>query len=161
MQTFERGNRSESVVLAAYINAGLVVSIPFGTGASYDLVVDSGSGLLKIQVKTAWVADGCVQYHSRRRQPGGYENRRKYHEGEADYFVVYCPQRHEVYAIPANNHVAAGRLRVSQAKNGQQKFVRWAADYSWEKHIAEITGQATLVGIEPTTSTSGALRSIH
>src|ERR1044071_8459455 len=55
MQTYERGNRSEGVVLSAYINAELIVSIPFGTGASYDLVVDTATRLLKIQVKTAWL----------------------------------------------------------------------------------------------------------
>lgn len=50
MLKYERGNVSEGIVLSAYVNAGFVVSIPFGTGASYDLVVDAGHGLFKIQI---------------------------------------------------------------------------------------------------------------
>lgn len=37
MYKYELGNISESIVLGAYLDAGFTVSIPFGTGASYDL----------------------------------------------------------------------------------------------------------------------------
>ena len=64
MNKYEYGNNSEAVVLTAYLTAGFTMSVPFGAGASYDLVVDTGSHLLKIQVKTAWLGEGCVQYKS-------------------------------------------------------------------------------------------------
>jgi len=48
MFKYELGNRSEGIVLGAYLCAGFAVSIPFGTGASYDLVVDAGARLFKI-----------------------------------------------------------------------------------------------------------------
>jgi hypothetical protein len=62
MYKYERGNTSEVIVLSAYLSEGFTVSIPFGAGASYDLVVDAGFRLYKIQVKTAWISKGCVQY---------------------------------------------------------------------------------------------------
>jgi len=65
--TYDRGNISESILLQAYLKAGLIVSIPYAA--------TSGS-------------DGC--------------------------------------------------LRLSPSLNGQQKLIRWAADYTWEKHIAEL-----------------------
>src|ERR1044071_3714358 len=99
MQTYERGNCSEGIILSAYINAGLIVSIPFGTGASYDLVVDTGARLLKIQVKTAWLDGGCLRYHSQRRRGGGYETRRLYCDDEDHYFAVYCHEKGEPYAL--------------------------------------------------------------
>ena len=37
MKKFELGNYSESVILSAYLKEGFIVSIPFGSGASYDL----------------------------------------------------------------------------------------------------------------------------
>src|SRR5690349_20875036 len=154
MQTYERGNRSEGIILSAYINAGLIVSVPFGTGASYDLIVDAGPRLLKIQVKTAWLDGGCLRYHSQRRRSGGYEARRLYRDGEADYFAIYCPQTGGLYAVPIEMHRTEGRLRSTPTRNKQQKLVRYAADYSWENHIREIKVKATLVGIEPTASTS-------
>lgn len=42
MHKYQLGNKSESMVLSTYLDAGFTVSIPFGTGASYDLVVDAG-----------------------------------------------------------------------------------------------------------------------
>src|SRR5207248_8915289 len=100
MNKYESGNRSEGMVLSAYVNAGFNVSIPFGSGASYDLIVDTGTHLFKVQVKTAWISDGCVRYKSQRRQPGAGLTRRPYKSGEVDYFVAYCPANETLYAMP-------------------------------------------------------------
>jgi hypothetical protein len=62
MYKYELGNISEGIVLSAYINAGFAVSIPFGGGVSYDLIVDTDSHLYKVQVKTAWLSGGCIIY---------------------------------------------------------------------------------------------------
>lgn len=135
MNKYEYGNRSEGVVLSAYLDAGFYVSIPFGSGASYDLLVDCGARLIKVQVKTGWVSHGCVLYKSVRRQPGRGLTRRPYRNGEVDFFVVYCPVNKKLYAVPAENHGAHGCLRIEPVKNGQRKLVRWAADFTWEKHV--------------------------
>lgn len=161
MRKFELGNVSEGVDLNAYLAAGFTVSIPFGTGASYDLVVDAGSRLLKVQVKTAWVCEGCVLYKSQRRQPGRGLTRRPYLKGEVDYFAVYCPATRSIYSVPAENHGNEGRLRLDPVKNGQSKFARWAADYTWERHVEELKGGMRLARIELATSCSGDKRSIH
>jgi hypothetical protein len=138
MLKYERGNGSEGIVLSAYVNAGFVVSIPFGTGASYDLVVDAGHRLFKMQVKTAWLSNGCVLYKSERRQPGLGLTRRPYKNGEVDFFAAYCPATKAIYVVPAENHGHEGRLRLNPVRNGQSRLVRWAADYGWERHIEEL-----------------------
>src|SRR6266853_506615 len=138
MHKYERGNTSEGIVLSAYLNAGFAVSIPFGTGASYDLIVDAGSRLFKIQVKTAWISNGCVLYKSQRRQPGTGLTRRAYKDGEVDYLVAYCPTNEAIYAVSAEKHGVEGRLRLNPVKNGQEKLVRWAADHTWEHHVKEL-----------------------
>ena len=138
MFKYELGNRSEGIVLSAYLSVGFAVSIPFGTGASYDLVVDAGARLIKIQVKTAWVSNGCVHYKSQRRQPGAGLTRRPYRLGEVDYFAAYCPPTKTIYVVPAENHGFEGRLRLDPVKNGQSKMVKWAVDYLWEHHVEEL-----------------------
>ena len=138
MFKYELGNRSEGIVLSAYLNAGFTVSVPFGTGASYDLVVDTGTQLFKVQIKTAWVSNGCILYKSQRRQPGAGLTRRPYKNGEVDYFAAYCPATASIYVMPAENHGVEGRLRLNPVKNGQTKLVKWAADYAWERHIEEL-----------------------
>lgn len=99
MKKYELGNSSEAIVLSAYIKAGFTVSIPFGSGACYDLLVDAETRIFKIQVKTAWVSKGVLRYKCLRGQSGG-ETRRPFNEGEIDYFAVYCPANNFLYGIP-------------------------------------------------------------
>ncbi len=159
MFKYELGNLSEGVVLSAYLSAGFTVSIPFGAGASYDLVVDAGSRLFKIQVKTAWVSRGCVLYKSQRRRPGAGLTRRRYSAGEVDYFAAYCPPTEAVYVVPAANHGFEGRLRLEPVKNGQSKMVKWAADFCWGRHVEELRGWCAWQGsnLRPPVPETGAL----
>ena len=140
MQKFELGNHSESIVLSAYLQEGFTVSIPFGSGASYDLLVDTGSNIYKIQVKTAWISKGVLKYKSLRRQPKT-ETRRLYEVGEVDFLAVYCPVNNLLFGIPVKDHPTGGCLRLEPVRNGQAKRIRWASDYAWEKHIAELRSE--------------------
>ena len=138
MKSFQLGNHSESIVLSAYLKAGFIVSVPFGSGASYDLLVDTNSHIFKIQVKTGWISNGILKYKSQRRQLSG-KIKRVYSDQEIDYLAVFCPENEQLYGIPIKNHPTLGWLRLAPAKNGQAKNIRWADDFSWEKHIEELS----------------------
>ena len=136
MSTITVGNASESLVLAAYIREGFPVSIPFGSGSAYDLIVDTGARLLKIQVKTGWQYKGCLQFNARRRIKDSRSNgTRRYKKDEIDFFAVYFPLNDSIYVIPREMVAGEGFLRLAPVLNGQQKFIKWAADYTWEKHL--------------------------
>ncbi|MDQ3684849.1 MAG: group I intron-associated PD-(D/E)XK endonuclease [Acidobacteriota bacterium] len=139
IRTYDRGNISEALVMAAYLKAGLMVSVPFGTGAPYDLIVDTGSRLYKIQIKTGWLRKGCINYKSRRRirEAHPYATR-PYAETEMDYFAIYYPPTTSIYAVPFRVCHSDGCLRLDPVQNGQQKLIRWAQDFSWEKHIQKL-----------------------
>lgn len=52
------------------------------------------------------------------------------YKGQADYFCVYVEAINKVYLIPvAEVGTSKASLRLSPARNGQTKGVRWAADY--------------------------------
>lgn len=138
--TYDRGNISESIVLSAYLRAGFTVSIPFGAGAPYDLIVDAGTGLYRIQVKTGWLRKGCILYKTQRRvrEAHPYATRR-YMESEVDYFAIYYPLTDSIYVVPFKMWSGSGCLRLDSVRNGQQKLIRWASDFTWEKHIEELT----------------------
>lgn len=140
MKKFEIGNQSEAVILGAYLKAGFTVSIPFGSGSSYDLLVDTGSNIFKIQVKTAWISKGVLKYKSLHRQPKS-ETRVRYNESEIDYLAIYCPAADLLYGIHIKNHPTGGWLRLEPTKNGQSKLIRWASDFVWEKHIEELKNE--------------------
>ena len=140
--TLYKGNSSEAVVLTAYVQAGFLVSLPFGGGASYDFVVDSGARLLKVQVKTGKLAAGCVIYNARRHRGSKYDTFRRYEEGEVDVFAVWCPGTQQLYAVPAEHSSGVeGRLRLAETKNCQAKKIKWARAFSWENHIESLKSE--------------------
>ena len=136
--TFDIGNEAEGVVLSSYIKAGLRVCTPFGTGGPYDLAVDTGARIVKVQVKTATYENGCVRCKTRRRNAGYHRTMRRYEQSEVDYFAIYCPQLDELYGMSFADAGINASLRIEPAGNMQEKFIRWAKNYSWEKHIAEL-----------------------
>lgn len=134
--TLYKGNSSEAVVLTAYIQAGFLVSLPFGGGAAYDLIVDTGTRLLKVQVKTGWQSNGGLLYKGQRRVKDATRNcMRQYRKDEVDFFAICFPATSSIYIVPFSEASGYGRLRIAPVMNGQQKLIRWAADFTWEKHI--------------------------
>ena len=146
---FKRGNVSEAVVLSRYVEVGFLVSTPFGVGAPYDLVVDTGAELLRVQVKTGRVRNGVIEFETRRTRSRTLRN--SYREGEVDYFAIYSPELDKVYVMKAREGVF-GKLRVKPTGNNQQMFVKWAEDYAFEKHVETLrafkTGLARCEGNE-------------
>lgn len=140
--TVYKGNSSEAVVLAAYVGAGFLVSLPFGNGAAYDLILDTGARLIKVQVKTGKLEAGCVIYNARRHRGSKYDTFSCYREGEVDVFAVWCPGNHQLYAIPAEHPLTVeGRLRIVGARNFQEKKIKRAKDYTWDKHLEQLRAE--------------------
>ena len=131
METAARGNAAEAAVLKAFVQRGYGVLVPFGGGQPYDLVVELGSSLLRVQCKSAWPSGGCLVFNSRGTDHG---NGRRSYLGLADLFGVYFPQADSVYLVPID-HVAEskGWLRVEPTRNNQKRRVRLAADYAIDR----------------------------
>lgn len=129
MRTFEKGDRTEAVVLAALAKAGYTVLIPFGV-ARYDLAIDDRTGerIKTVQCKTGRIREDCVVW-SASSVDRGTQVRSDY-RGQVDYFGVWAPGTSEVYLVPvAEVGRAEGRLRLGVTKNNQASNVRWARDY--------------------------------
>ncbi|MFL6285601.1 MAG: group I intron-associated PD-(D/E)XK endonuclease [Pyrinomonadaceae bacterium] len=60
LQTADKGNLTEARILAAFVAAGYLVSVPFGSGHKYDFVVDDSNRLLRVQCKTGRVKSGVL-----------------------------------------------------------------------------------------------------
>jgi len=124
------GDISEARVLTALVEAGYMVSRPFGENQRYDLVIDDGERLQRVQVKTgrlrgAVIAYSCSSSHTHR---GGVSARPYF--GEVDLIAVYCPQNQKVYVLPENEFVATrAHLRLTEPQNNQSRRIRWARDF--------------------------------
>ena len=131
MGTAERGNGAEAAVLAAFVQRGFHVLIPFGDGQPYDLVVELGTAMLRVQCKRAWPSKGCMHFNSHSTDHG---NGRRRYRGLADIFGVYFPQNDDVYLVPVHEIEAAkGWLRLEPTRNNQKRRVRFASDYQIDR----------------------------
>jgi hypothetical protein len=96
------GDRSTLAAMLALHKAGYAVFLPFGENTRYDLVIDDGASLLRVQCKTGRLRDGAVRFstcssyahHSHPRAP------RRDYLGEVDCFAVYCPETRTAYSYP-------------------------------------------------------------
>jgi hypothetical protein len=136
MKTATKGNEAEAMILAAFIERGFHVSVPFGGGQPYDLIVDLGQfDVLKVQCKTGWHEKRCVSFNTRSTDHG--QGRRSY-VGLAHIFAVYFPPKGSVFLVPLDAVGGfRGYLRLEPPRNNQQRKVRFAADFEIDRWTAE------------------------
>lgn len=124
--TKEKGELAEAMALFRLQKAGYTVSQPFGENSRYDMVIDDGDDLLRVQVKHGRIEDGkviatlrTVGYNSEGHQSSYYES------GEVDVFVVCSLERDEIYMInyeeTAKTQVAF-RFEEPERENGDIKY---------------------------------------
>jgi PD-(D/E)XK endonuclease len=128
MQTREKGYLTEAKILAALVDAGYLVSIPFGEGHKYDFIIDDSVNLRRVQCKTGRVKKGVLLFNSYS-QSGNGATKQGYH-GLADLFAVLNPESGEVYLVPVESFGTTGvTLRLTPTLSGQVQKVNWAVDY--------------------------------
>jgi hypothetical protein len=136
--TNKKGNLSESKILAAFIEAGFLVSVPFGNGAPYDLIVDTGTNRLRVQVKTGRLRNGCILFPTQRIHGHHGTRRFKYDENSFDLFAVYCTENCGIYIFPFQEGLTEGRLRIDEPRNNQADLIRWAKDFELKSYFGNL-----------------------
>jgi hypothetical protein len=135
MRSTAIGNLSTLKCMEAFVAAGYAVSLPYGDGSPYDLVIDDGATLQRVECKTARLArDGAITVwmrsnNGRWSKTSTWPPYRLY-AGRADLLAAYCPETDKVYLI-TSEHLSKCvlRLRVSPTANKQHKGIRWAQDF--------------------------------
>ena len=128
MTPSEVGARAERAVAFALAVAGKRVYLPlFAPHSRVDLVFEDSSGFHRVQCKTSRPRDGAISFCT----CSHTGNERLGYVGEADFFGVYSPQLDQVFLVPVDAVPEREcHLRISPARNGQIKRVRWARDYA-------------------------------
>ena len=127
----DKGSRTEAIALAELVKRGYSVLTPFGSNHRYDLVVDQDGEFVRIQCKTGRYRDGTMIFNAISSSNGSKIKNQGYH-GQADVFVVYCPDLDKIYWIPVEDlgGVQKPFLRVDPLKHQQANYnVRWAEQY--------------------------------
>jgi hypothetical protein len=119
--------------MLALHDAGYGLLVPFGENTRYDLVIDGGDGLRRVQCKTGRLRLGSICFNvcsSYAHHPNPKLLRRDY-RGEVDCFAVYCPETEGIYLIPIDDLGVGtqGSLRLEAPRNNQRRRIRYASDY--------------------------------
>jgi hypothetical protein len=123
------GDRSTLAVILALRQAGFHVLVPFGENTRYELVIDDGTQLARVQCKTGRLRSGAVLFKaasSYAHHPHPRMRSRNY-IGQIDVFAVYCPDNGAVYLVPIQDASLAwqGSLRVAPPRNSQRRRIRY------------------------------------
>ena len=60
--TTGKGKTTEAIILSLLVQQGQSVLVPWGE-ERYDLALDHMSGFVRIQCKTGWLRDGCIEFN--------------------------------------------------------------------------------------------------
>jgi PD-(D/E)XK endonuclease len=163
MNTSKIGEISQAQVLAALVQAGKSILLPFGDNKRYDLLIEEEDGrFFRVQCKTGRIINGAMQFptsslHAASRTGLDKSIKRSY-RGVVDFFGVYCPQNGKVYLIPIDHLGDNGAfLRVEPPRNNQRRLIRWAHDYeigAVAQLGARVNGIHEVTGSIPVGSTS-------
>jgi PD-(D/E)XK endonuclease len=139
LSTSQKGAAAEAEIAAAAIRLDLVVLRPLGDGGRYDLAIDTGKQLLRVQCKWASRQGEVIMAYciTCRHTPGGYR-RKTYSSDEIDAIAIYSPDTDKCYLIPVRevDGYTTISLRLGPTRNNQAIKVRWAKDYELERSIA-------------------------
>jgi hypothetical protein len=127
------GGRTTLASMLALYQAGYDVLLPFGENTRYDLVIDDGRRLARVQCKTGRLRRGAVRFAvcSHYGHHAAPQDRSRDYHGQVEYFSVHCPETDGVYLVPIGDLPMRrqGALRVLPATNGQRSRIRAAHDY--------------------------------
>jgi PD-(D/E)XK nuclease superfamily protein len=159
LTTNQKGAIAETAILHEATKQGIVVYRPAVEGARADMIFECGARLLRIQCKWARLVGEVVEVRARtcRRGPGGTYVRGTYSADEVDAIAAYCMANDTAYLLPFAMFAqqTALYLRLSEARNNQQRLVHWAEHYRLGA-IAQLgerdTGSVEVVGSSPTSS---------
>ena len=134
--TKQTGDETEAQIIAALIEYGYSVSIPFGDNDRYDLIVDGESGLRRVQCKTGWIEDDVVRFKTASKTTVDGSVTLTDYDGDIDAFAVRCKDTDELYWVPFE---AAGRkntyLRLTEPEIDHPSVKR-AETYRFDQHLS-------------------------
>lgn len=159
-----KGNVAELAIATEAARLGLSVLKPLTEHERYDLALEIGGGLFRVQCKWARHDGDVVQIHVARCRTNRRGNvRSTYRDGEFDLLGAYCDDLRQCYLLPAA--MVTGRhmihLRTSAPRNNQRAAINYAADYELGA-VAQgksdvLAARRSRVRIPPAPSSAGSI----
>lgn len=128
--TEDKGDLGIAKAHADLVGLGFMVLFPATEHAEFDLVAYRAGTFHRVQVKFRSVRSGAisVQFRSVWADRNG-THMKPSDESEVDVICIYCPQTDGCYYLRPRHHRQSVSLRVTPARNGQQRGVLAATDF--------------------------------
>ena len=110
---------SEAAFLARAAGLGFAVAKPWGDSLPYDFVLDSGYGLLRVQVKSA----ACYQRHQYAVKAGGCKS--VYTAHDIDFIVAHIVPLNLWYVVPVEAFEGRTMLQLNPHGPGRAKYEKF------------------------------------
>lgn len=135
MNTVTKGAIGLQNVILETIKKGYIPSLPAIEGTRYDLIIDTGKELKRVQVKYCdYIHKSGAYTVGLNKHNGGY-NRKiyTYSSEEIDAVIVYIPKKEIFLWMDSEeiNHKTSMSFRDCPGKNGQSKNINLISDYIW------------------------------
>lgn len=138
--TKSKGNITELTCLIGFMSMGFDCSIPYGDNSRYDIIVDVGDELLRVQCKSSsnpiknGIRDLDAFHFSTVTQTTNTKEtvRKRYDESQIDYFATAYDGK--VYLIPVSECSTSKTLRLKPPTNGSNVYNK-AEDYLLENML--------------------------
>jgi hypothetical protein len=142
LSTNQKGAIAENAIACAAMRLGVGVFRAV-SDERYDLILDTGQRLLRVQCKTAALNGDVVliRCYSCRRTAGG-QLKRTYTSEEVDVIAAHCDELGRSFLIPIGR--VDGRsniqLRLRPSRNNQRQRISWADDFDFAARLRTLTG---------------------
>lgn len=134
-----KGNLVELQCIMKFMSMGFECSTPYGNQAKYDILVDTGDEILRIQCKKShWVDEkNSIMFHTVSQTTNTQKTiRHRYTKNEIDYFATCWEDK--VYLIPVDECSTSKSLRIAPKTEKTPPSVNMAEDYLVEKILGHL-----------------------
>ena len=135
-----KGNLVELQCIMKFISMGFECSTPYGNQAKYDILVDTGKEILRIQCKKShWVDNKKSIMFSAISQTVNTKKitKHKYTNDDIDYFATCWEDK--VYLIPVEECSTSKSLRIAPREEKTPPSVNMAEDYLVENFLGHLS----------------------
>lgn len=136
LSTKFKGTVTELQVQTYFLSKGYNISVPVCEESKYDLILDTGKQLLKIQIKTARLEtnnQNSIVFNCRSTCCNTRENhKRGYSEEEIDYFATYWND--QVYLVPVGETSSQKMLHFN-IEDKSKKRANWSYLEDYEAEV--------------------------
>ena len=137
MNSKDKGNIGEAILLAELTKRQIQVAIPFGDNARYDLIAEFNGKLNKIQIKYCGQTTENNSFicpcasstnHTTNKHLSTYEE-------DVDYMAFYLAPIDKTLLVPTEKIIGKKTItfRIDPPKNGQQTGINLVEDYTLDK----------------------------